>query len=157
VVRVPSPLYEPALVRPDMRLPEAALRFRRENRLIDEKGLRQINVTAWLYRDRAGIEGVQVNPNTTIAELVAQFGPADTRDAEVGIHSEGRAAEFFRLRRDLTVLQIFTERTPCLKMCRPLLRNYYPNTPVFYYYDRARQGGRTVADGLAAVYGLGRV
>ncbi|MCP5113983.1 MAG: hypothetical protein GY953_24380, partial [bacterium] len=72
-----------------------------------------INVTAWLYRDRRGVEGIQVNPNITIAELARDFGPAPTRDAEIGFHSEGRAAEWFRVRPDLQVLQIFTERIPC--------------------------------------------
>jgi hypothetical protein len=88
---------------------------------------------------KQGIEGIQVNPNTTIAELLRQFGPADTPDAEVGIHSEGKAVEWFRTRSDFRVLQIFSERIPCQLMCGPMLRHYFPGVP----YDRNswRQGG----------------
>jgi hypothetical protein len=60
------------------------------------------------------VEGIQVNPNVTIAELERLFGPASTPDAEVGFHSEACAAEWFRLRPDLHVLQIFSERVPCI-------------------------------------------
>ena len=76
-----------------------------------------------------------MNPNVAIAELNRAFGPASTRDAEVGFHSEGRAAEWFRLRPDLQVPQIFTERISCRKMCSPMLRHYYPGVPWYYYYD----------------------
>jgi hypothetical protein len=119
-----------------------------------------INVTAWLYKDRGGIEGIQVNPNVTIAELVRLFGPAPSRDAEVGFHSEGRAAEWFRLRPDLQVLQIFSERVPCRQMCAPLLRHYYPGVPWYYYYDSNSWVGnrgellKRAGDVLKTVYGL---
>ena len=75
----------------DMRLPEAALRYRRTANpvLTTPQALGAINVTAWLYRDRNGVEGIQVNPNVTIAELARAYGPAATPDAEVGLHSEG--------------------------------------------------------------------
>ncbi|MGH9664564.1 MAG: hypothetical protein ACRD9L_09095, partial [Bryobacteraceae bacterium] len=118
----------------DVRLPEAALTFRMSStpRLTTQEYLGSINVTAWLYRDSQGVEKIQVNPNTTIAELIRQFGPADTPDAEVGIHSEGRAAEWFRTQRDCKVLQIFSERIPCAMMCAPLLRTYYPGVPWYY-------------------------
>lgn len=121
----------------DPRLPDAALHYRRTANppLTTAQALGAINVTAWLYRDKNGLEGVQINPNVTIAELSKIFGPASTPDAEIGIHSEGRAAEWFRTRPDLTVLQIFTERVPCPQMCAPLLRRYYPNVPWYYYYD----------------------
>jgi len=95
------------------------------------------NITAWLYVDKGGHQHVIVNPNVRIAELIRQFGPAETPDAEVGIHSEGIAAEWFRRQRDVgKVLQIFSERIPCPKMCAPLLRHYYPGVPWYYYYDR---------------------
>jgi hypothetical protein len=129
----------------DPRLPEAALRYRLTSNppLTTRDALGAINVTAWLYRDRNGVEGIQVNPNVTIAELKRVFGPAPTPDAEVGFHSEGRAAEWFRLRRDLQVLQIFTERIPCHDMCGPMLRRYYPGVPWYYYYDsRSWKGNR---------------
>ncbi len=124
------------------------------------KYLGAINVTAWLYRDKRGVEGILVNPNTTIAELLSQFGPADTPDAEVGFHSEGRAAEWFRTHPDLQVLQIFTERIPCAMMCAPLLRHYFPGVPWYYYYDRNSWRGpgggliRTAAQALKSAYGL---
>jgi hypothetical protein len=128
--------------------------------LTSARYLGAINVTAWLYRDKRGVEGILVNPNTTIAELLRQFGPADTPDAEVGIHSEGRAAEWFRTRPDLRVLQIFTERVPCAMMCAPLLRHYFPGVPWYYYYDRNSWRGpgggliRTAAQALKSAYGL---
>ena len=135
--RVPSsqPIHSP---RCDVRLPEAALNFRMVNnpRLTSSKYLGAINVTAWLYRDKEGLEKIQVNPNTTIAELLRQFGPAETPDAEVGIHSEGRAGEWFRTRPAFRVLQIFSERIPCPMMCAPMLRHYFPGVPWYYYYDR---------------------
>src|SRR4051812_9601459 len=108
----------------DPRLTQAALQFRLRHSppLTTDKLLGAINVTAWLYRDKSGIEGVQVNPNTTIEELIQQFGPADTPDAEVGIHSEARAGDWFRTRPHLQVLQIFSERIPCPKMCGPMLK-----------------------------------
>jgi len=136
-------------------LPEAALKFRIDNGLTSPENLRRLNITAWLYLDKQGNQGVQVNPNTTIAQLLAQFGPADTRDAEVGIHSEGQAAEFFRTRPDLQVLQIFSERIPCAAMCAPLLRNYFPGKPVFYYFDRRSWDARKSAgEVIGDAYGL---
>ncbi|MGC2658931.1 MAG: hypothetical protein WA324_13315 [Bryobacteraceae bacterium] len=154
-----QPNAKPADARCDMRLPQAALAFRMRNAppLTTDKYLGAINVTAWLYRDRAGVENIQVNPNTTIAELMRQFGPADTPDAEVGIHSEGKAAEWFRTRPDLTVLQIFSERIPCPKMCGPMLTHYFRNVPWFYYYDRNSwrgPGGKTAGQVLKSAYGL---
>ncbi len=156
------PSARPADARCDMRLPEAALAFRRKNAppLTTPQYLRAINVTAWLYRDRNGVEGIQVNPNTTIAELLRQFGPAQTPDAEVGIHSEAKAAEWFRLRPHLEVLQIFSERIPCPKMCGPLLMHCFPGVPWFYYYDRNswREAGgglvKTPGEVLKSAYGL---
>lgn len=145
----------------DPRLPWEAFTFRMRNSppLTTSKYLGAINVTAWLYQDKQGIEGIQLNPNTTIAELLRQFGPADTPDAEVGIHSEGKAAEWFRTRPDFRVLQIFSERIPCPMMCGPMLRHYFPGVPWYYYYDRNswRQGGRllkTAGEILKIAYGL---
>lgn len=157
-----TPNARPFDARCDMRLPEAALAFRRKSAppLTTGKYLSAINVTVWLYRDRTGNESLQVNPNTTITELIRQFGPADTPDAEVGIHSEGKAAEWFRVRPDLRVLQIFSERIPCPKMCAPLLNRYFTNVPWFYYYDRRSwigPGGRplkTAGEVLKTAYGL---
>jgi hypothetical protein len=154
-LKIPAavPPFDPS--RADMRLPQAALKFRIDNGVTGAENLRRLNITAWLYRDKQGAQGIRVNPNTTIAELLAQFGPADTRDAEVGIHSEGRAAEFFRTHPDLTVLQIFTERIPCAAMCAPLLRNYFSGIPVFYYYDRGAWGGKkTAGEVLAGIYAV---
>ena len=147
------PPYDPS--RADMRLPEAAFKFRADNRLLGTDDMRHLNITAWLYRDNQGVEGVQVNPNCTIAELRAQFPPADPRDAvDVGIHSEGRAGEFFRTRRNLTVLQIFTERIPCSTQCAPLLANYFAGIPVFYYYDRRIWPDKSAGDVLEGIYGI---
>ncbi len=146
----------------DPRLPEAALEFRKRNSppLTTLPNLGAINITAWLYRDKKGVEGIQINPNTTIAELLRQFGPAETPDAELGIHSEGKAAEWFRIRPDMQVLQIFTERIPCFKTCAPLLRHYYPGVPWYYYYDRRSWIGpngallKTAGEVLKTAYGL---
>jgi hypothetical protein len=66
-----------------------------------------------------------VNPNATISELIKQFGPAETPDAEVGIHSIMKATEWFRVRPDLRVLQILSERIPCAKMCAPMHRRVH--------------------------------
>lgn len=131
------PIARPLEARCDLRLPVAALNFRRRSvpPLTSLGHLGAINITAWLYRDKQGVEGIQVNPNTTIAELIRQFGAAETRDAEVGFHSEMHAAEWFRVRPTLQVLQIFSERIPCSKMCAPMLRTYFPSVPWFYYYD----------------------
>jgi len=129
--------------------------------LTTSKYLGAINVTAWLYRDKQGVERIQVNPNTTIAELLAQFGPAETPDAEVGIHSEARAAEWFRIHPGYRVLQIFTERIPCAMMCAPMLRHYFPGVPWYYYYDRRSWTGgpgggllKTAGEVLKTAYGL---
>jgi len=157
-----TPNARPVEARCDPRLPAAALDFRRRSvpPLTTANYLAAINVTAWLYRDKQGVEGIQVNPNTTIAELLKQFGPADTPDAEVGIHSEGKAAEWFRLRPDLKVLQIFSERIPCPKMCAPLLTHYFRGVPWFYYYDRnswrGSEGGlvKSAGEVLKSAYSL---
>lgn len=146
----------------DPRLPNAAFRYRMAGgpKLMSRAGLGAINVTAWLYRDRLGVEGVQVNPNVTIAELVRTFGPAPTPQAEVGFHSECLAAEWFRVRPHLQVLQIFTERVPCRQMCAPLLRQYYPGVPWYYYYDADSWVGdhgkrlQRAGDILTCAYGL---
>jgi hypothetical protein len=118
-----------------------------------------MNLTAWLYRDEAGRESIQVNPNITIAQLRRQFGPPETRDAEVGIHSEAQAAEWFRVHPRLRVMQIFSERIPCPMMCAPMLRHYFPDVPWYYYYDRrswigGRKGGlvKTAAAALKSAY-----
>lgn len=159
--RIPNcrPMDSP---RCDPRLPEAALRYRRSMNppLTTREALGAINVTAWLYRSKNGVEGIQVNPNVTIAEIVRVFGPARTPDAEVGFHSEGRAAEWFRLRPDLRVVQIFSERVPCRQMCAPMLRHYYPGVPWYYYYDSGSwigHGGelmKRAGDILKTAYGL---
>ena len=157
------PLSKPAYSSPcDPRLPEAALRYRMNAspQLTTRDRLGAINVTAWLYKDQRGVEGVQVNPNVTIAELTRLFGPAPTRDAEVGIHSEGRAAEWFRVRPDLHVIQIFSERIPCRQMCAPMLQHYYPGVPWYYYYDAGSWVGnrgelmKRAGDILKSAYGL---
>jgi hypothetical protein len=159
--RVPS--SQPAdSIRCDPRLPQEALTFRTRNSppLTTPRFLNAINVTAWLYRDSEGTERVQVNPNTTIAELLRQFGPADTPDAEVGIHSEAKAAEWFRVHPVFQVLQIFSERIPCPKMCAPMLRHYFSGVPWYYYYDRNSwrgPGGRlikTAGEVLKTAYGV---
>ena len=161
MLRVPSsrPIDSP---RCDPRLPYAAFRYRVAGspELISRAGLGAINVTAWLYRDKSGVEGIQVNPNVTIAELIRTFGPAPTSDAEVGFHSECLAAEWFRIRPDLKVLQIFTERAPCRRMCSRMLRHYYPGVPWYYYYDKdswvGNQGEllKRAGELLGGVYGL---
>lgn len=146
----------------DARLPQAALQFRLQHspQLTTPKFLGGINVTAWLYRDKGGAPGVQVNPNTTIAELIRQFGPAETPDAEVGIHSEMKAAEWFRVRPQLQVLQIFSERIPCPTMCGPMLQTYFPGVPWYYYYDRRSWTGgpgnatKYAGEILKTAYGL---
>lgn len=146
----------------DARLTQAALQFRLRHAppLTTAKFLGGINVTAWLYRDKNGVQDIQVNPNTTIEELIRQFGPAETPDAEVGIHSEMKAGEWFRIRPHFQVLQIFSERIPCPKMCGPMLRSYFPGIPWYYYYDKRSwigANGKVIkysADVLKSAYGL---
>jgi hypothetical protein len=149
----------------DPRLPQAALAFRIGSapQLTTATYLSQINVTAWLYRDENGNEAIKVNPNIRIQEIIKRFGRAESPDAEIGIHSEGIAAQWFRdqLReQDLEVLQIFSERIPCKKMCGPMLDHYFPGVPWYYYYGRDTwygPGGRVerrAGDVLKTVYGL---
>jgi hypothetical protein len=147
----------------DARLPEAALAFRRRQAppLTSLADLGSMNITAWLYRDERGVESVQVNPNITMAQLRQQFGPPETPDAEVGIHSEAQAAEWFRTHPGLRVLQIFSERIPCSMMCAPMLRTYFPGVPWYYYYDRrswfdGQRGGlvKSAAAALKSAYQL---
>jgi hypothetical protein len=159
--RIPNskPIDSP---RCDPRLPYAALRYRIAGspQLITRAALGAINITAWLYKDKRGDEGIQVNPNVTIAELVRVFGAASTPDAEVGFHSECLAAEWFRTRPDLKVLQIFSERIPCRETCSPLLKHYYPGVPWYYYYDASSWIGnrgerlKRAGDILGTAYGL---
>jgi Xanthomonas XOO_2897-like deaminase len=158
VPRVPSSFPDQGS-RCDMRLPEATLAFRRREALISLSDLGAMNITAWLYRDEKGVESIQVNPNITIVQLRHQFGPPETPDAEVGIHSEAQAAEWFRTRPSLRVLQIFSERIPCPTMCAPMLRRYFPGVPWYYYYDRrswiaGSRGGlvKTAAAALKSAY-----
>ena|GEM_PF-1615840 len=122
----------------DPRLPLEALAYRKKQNppLVTYDYLRAFNITVWLYRDRQGVQGVHVTANITIEELIRKFGPAETPDAEVGIHSEGIAGEWFLKKPHLTVLQIFTERIPCPNMCAPMLTRYFPEVPWYYYYDR---------------------
>ena len=129
VPKIPA-CYPDYASRCDMRLPEAALAFRQQQvpALTNPTDLGRMNITAWLYLDERRHESVAVNPNVTIAELRRQFGPAETADAEVGIHSEMQSAEWFRVRPRFQVLQIFTERIPC-KVCHGMLRHYYPRVP----------------------------
>jgi hypothetical protein len=146
--------------RPDtlMRLPEAALQYRRKNGLIRPNYLGSINVTAWLYldeRQKSAVPQICVNPNIPIADLIAEFGPAATRDAEVGIHSEAIAGEWFNKQRDsLRVLAIFSERIPCPKMCAPLLRTYFRGIPWFFYYNRRSWPDKRPSEILQSAYEL---
>jgi hypothetical protein len=156
-----TPLAAPSTaMRCDLRLPAAALEYRRTHRLLTAGDLGRINVTAWLYRDESGREAVQVNPNVPLGDLRR---PGETRQnlpVEVGFHSEGIAAEWFRTRRNLTVLQIFTERFPCAAMCGPLLRAYYPGWAWYFYYrpsswkDEHGQFVARAAGVLRTAYGL---
>lgn len=148
-------------MRCDLRLPEATLAFRKREGLIGLTDLGAMNLTAWLYSDESGREAIQVNPNITMRQLRQQFGPPETPDAEVGIHSEMQAAEWFRLHPRLRVRQIFSERIPCGKMCSPMLRHYFPGVPWYYYYDRrswigGSRGGlvKTAAAALKSAYQL---
>jgi hypothetical protein len=72
--------------------------------LLSPEALGRINVTAWLYLDEKGVRKIKVNPNVTIAQIKAEFGPAPTRDAETGIHSEGIAGQFFKVNPRFRVL-----------------------------------------------------
>lgn len=126
-----EPSFSPAC---DPRLPAAAFAYRTSNNLLSQTDLGAINITAWLCRDKQGVEAVQVNPNVTIAQLKQHYGSAASPDAELGFHSEGIAAEWFRTHPQLKVLQIFTERYPCAKTCAPLLKHYYPGVAWYYYY-----------------------
>ena len=134
------PVSYPAWSGPcNVRLPQEALAYRvRQNPpLTTLEYLGGFNITAWLYLDKGGHQHVIVNPNVRIADLIRQFGPADTPDAEVGFHSEFIAAEWFRTQRDVAgVLQIFSERIPCRERCGPFLKRCYPGVPWYYYYDR---------------------
>jgi len=156
-----TPSSRPDGYRCDLRLPAAALAYRRSiPELMSPEGLGRINVTSWLYLDDRGPRQVKVSPNITIAQIRAEFGRAATRDAETGIHSEGIAAEFFRTNPRFRVLEIFSERIPCKTMCAPLLRHYFPRVPWFYYYDRASWRGndgqliRWAAQALRVAYEL---
>ena len=143
----------------DPRLPQAALDFRLRHGLATAQFLAAINITAWLYRDKAGVEGIQVNPNTTIQELIRQFGRAETPDAETGFHSEMHAGEWFRLRPQFQVMQIFSERVPC-RTCGHMLQAYFTGVPWYYYYDKRSwtdMSGKVIkypADTLRIAYGL---
>ena len=143
----------------DSRLPEAALEFRREMAWTDEESLGRYNVTAWLYRDAQGHQGVQVNPNEPMRNLRKAKGH-DPDLPNVGFHSEFLAADWFRKQHGLSVLQIFTERAPC-RDCGDFLRAWYRNVPGWYYYvDRNILSGdkssvrHQVASALKHVYGL---
>ena len=63
------------------------------------------------------------------------------------------------MRPQFRVLQIFSERIPCPKMCAPMLRHNFPGVPWYYYYDRRSwigdsQGGlvKTAAEVLKSSY-----
>src|SRR5579875_3734852 len=137
------PSSRPPGLKCDPRLLTEALAYRRSSNpsLLTPEALGRINVTAWLYLDDHGVRQVKVNPNITIAQIRQEFGRAATRDAEIGIHSEGIAGEFFRVNPRFRVLEIFSERIPCRHMCAPMLRNSFPGVPWFYYYDPASWRG----------------
>jgi len=146
----------------DARLPQLALQYRLDYPppLTTDRLLNGFNVTVWLYQDKEGKKDTHVALNTTIEELRRKFGPAETPDAEVGFHSEMLAAQWFRGKSQFRILQVFSERIPCPKMCGPMLRTYFPGVPWYYYYDRRSWIGangkvmRYPADVLKSVYGL---
>ena len=136
----------------DMRLPQAALqlRLRHSPPLSTARFLAGISVTAWLYRDKAGVQGIQVNPNTTIEELIRKFVPAETPDAEVGFHSEmerhkQQSGRDFESRLQLVVRDIRHS------FVRDGFRGSLPQRP---YIRRGQRRGFTV--GLPAHGSLGR-
>lgn len=145
----------------DQRLLDEALRIRLRHNppLTSERALNGFNVSVWLYRDAAGKLACKGFLNTTIAELNKRFGPAETPDAEVGFHSEMHAGQWFRKHRTFKPIQIFSERIPCPFMCAPMLREYFPGLPWYYYYNRASwtEGKKLLkypAEVLTFVYGL---
>src|SRR5260370_14385608 len=142
-VTKPTSSYPDYATQCDPGLTQAALQFRLHHAppLTTARFLNGFNVTAWLYRDKAGVQGVQVHLNTTIEELARKFGPAETPDAEVGFHSEMKAAQWFRTNPGYQVLQIFSERIPCPKMFGPMLRTYFPVVPWYYYDNRMSWSG----------------
>ena len=156
------PSSHPSGLKCDPRLPMEALAYRRTCAppLLSIEALGKINVTAWLYLDDHGVKRVKVNPNVTLGEIRKEFGRAPTRDAETGIHSEGIAGQFFKENPSFRVLEIFSERIPCRKMCAPMLRHYFPGVPWFYYYDRDSWRGtegeliKQAGDVLKVVYDL---
>lgn len=158
--RMPS--SRPHGLKCDQQLIIEALTYRRASNppLLSLDALGRINVTAWLYLDEQGIRRIKVNPNVTIAQIKAEFGPAPTRDAETGIHSEGIAGQFFKENPRFRVLEIFSERVPCRKMCAPMLNHYFPGVPWFYYYDRDSWRGsegeliKRAGEALKVAYGL---
>lgn len=156
------PSSRPQGLRCDPRLLTEALGYRRTCNppLVSPEALGKINVTAWLYLDEAGVRRVKVNPNITIAQIQQEFGRAPTRDAETGIHSEGIAGQFFKDNPRFRVLEIFSERIPCRKMCASMLHNNFPGVPWFYYYDRDSWRGsdgdliKRAGEILKVAYGL---
>ncbi len=154
MLKMPSAVRSEDQSRVKVALAEAALKYRVDNSLTSYKDLCNLNITAWLYLDEQKVERIQVNPNITIRRLQGQFGPADTRDAEVGIHSEAQAGEFFRTRPGLQVLQIFSERIPCRAMCAPMLDNNFKNIPVTYYYRRESWPDKNAGEVLGGIYGI---
>ncbi|MBV9157107.1 MAG: hypothetical protein JO097_12665 [Acidobacteriaceae bacterium] len=158
--RMPS--SRPDGLKCDQRLVVEAIAYRRTCNppLLSLEALGKINVTAWLYLDELGVKRVKVNPNITIVQIREEFGRAPTRDAETGIHSEGIAAQFFKENQRFRVLQIFSERIPCKKMCAPMLNHYFSGVPWFYYYDRASWHGnegeliKRAGEALKVAYGL---
>jgi Xanthomonas XOO_2897-like deaminase len=154
MLKIPSAVRSEDQSRVKVALAEAALKYRIDNNITSYKDLCNLNITAWLYLDEQKVERIQINPNITIRQLQAQFGPADTRDAEVGIHSEGQAGQFFLTRQGLQVVQIFSERIPCAKMCAPMLDNYFKNIPVTYYYRRSSWPDKNAGEVLGGIYGI---
>ena len=143
----------------------AAWAFRLADHLTNQQQLAAMNVAAWLYTNNASSKDeIYVRRNITKNEIVAEFGPAPTKPAEVGFHAEAVAGDFFRkgINR-MKVRAIFSERVPCSNPtggnwragCRQLLQHYFSEFPVYYMYnsyDTTEDGNAPVGKALSLGY-----
>ena len=141
----------------DRRLPERALAYRKEHNLLSPADLASYNVTVWWVKN-GSLESWIIERNTRIVDLRNPNAPLPM--TEVGFHSEMLAYESLKALPGFAtgqakVQEIFTERAPCLEMCKPMLATYMKGVPVYYYIPhRVNWWNIPTAEMLRVVYEL---
>jgi len=154
--RVPNPVanaYRPTT----SELARQAFEYRKKEGMLTPAKLSVYNVAVFKIVNGGRIDYI-TRRNRTIAELNAQHGAASDPPLGIGFHSEMLAADEFKLNpkyKDWTVVEIFTERTPCQDICKSSMAREFSGVPIYAYITRnSKLDAQGNAEALMMAYGV---